>query len=415
MKILVVGTNTASDYISQKLLEDNRVEKIYHVGAHHTKFPSDRYVPEKLNKDSLLEYIRKNKDQIDLIIPTVLYFQLWSEFNTVVRRKEIPILMPDHKLGMLEWSKVTGKRLLSHLNIPTPPHRILIKNDLIKEFHTIKRPYVIKYEKDWRHGLQTVVVTDDNVDEEYSNFVNAPESTYPATNNEEEATFLVEEFVKGVREYSWHAICNKTGWRYLGSSRDYKKRYENDIGHNTASMGSYSPVQDVDARVNEYAQKIVDFLIARGTPYVGILYLGIMVDENGTPVVLEINTRPGSPEIESIIPTIKTNLLDIFYATATNSPIPEIEFNDRSAVSIRVVNQTYSEEVVSPNQKFIMPKLWPLVGDINMSMGNKANLLHSLLTVDDVSVDAAADQLYKFLKNKNMGDFTYRTDIGYFK
>jgi phosphoribosylamine--glycine ligase len=415
MKILVVGTNTASDYISQKLLEDDRVEKIYHVGAHHTKFPSERYIPEKFKKDELLEYIRKNHKEIDLIIPTVLYFQLWSEFNSVVRNKQIPILMPNHKLGMLEWSKVTGKRLLTHLNIPTPPYRVLNKTELTNEFHSIKRPYVIKYEQDWRHGLQTIVITDDNVDKEYRDFVNAPESMYPATNNDEQATFLVEEFVKGVREYSWHAICNITGWRYLGTSRDYKKRYENDVGHNTASMGSYSPVPDVDAKINDYAQSIVDFLIRRGTPYVGILYLGIMIDEDGTPVVLEINTRPGSPEIESIIPTIKTNLLDIFHATATNAPIPEIEFNERSAVSIRIVNQTYSEEVVLSDLQFVMPKLWPLTGDVVMSMGNKANLLHSLLTVEDDNIDAAADQLYKFLKNKTMGNFTYRTDIGYFK
>lgn len=415
MKILVVGTNTASDYISQKLLEDDRVEKIYHVGAHHTKFPSQRYIPQKFKKNELIDYVQEHHKEIDLIIPTVLYFQLWNEFNNVVRNKKIPILMPGHKLGMLEWSKATGKRLLTHLNIPTPPYRILNKADLTAEFHVIPRPYVIKYEQDWRHGLQTVVITDDNVNDEYENFVNAPESLYPATDNQEEATFLVEEFVKGVREYSWHAVCNRTGWRYLGSSRDYKKRYENDVGHNTASMGSYSPVPNVDARINDYAQSIVDFLIQRGTPYVGILYLGIMIDEQGTPVVLEINTRPGSPEIESIIPTISTNLLDIFYATATNSPIPEIEFNDRSAVSIRIVNQNYSEEVVASEQKFIMPKLWPLVGDINMSMGNKANLLHSLLTVEDSTVDAAADQLYRFLKNKEMGNFTHRTDIGYFK
>lgn len=415
MKILVIGTNTASDYISQKLLEDDRVEKVWHIGAHHTKFPSDRYSPHGFKKGPVLEFINSHCDQIDLIIPTVLALQLWPEFNNTVRRHDIPVLMPDYKLGNLEWSKATGKKLLNHLGIPTPGHRVLTKSQLLNEFRTIPRPYVLKYEQDWRHGLQTVIVNDSTVEEEYQNLLNVAESLYPATNADAEATFVVEDFVKGVREYSWHAICNETGWRYLGSSRDYKKRYENDIGHNTASMGSYSPVPDVDLRINEYADKIVEFLKQRGTPYVGILYLGIMVDEAGTPVVLEINTRPGSPEIESIIPTLETNLLDIFVAAANNAPIPEIKFNDMSAVSIRIVNKTYSEDVVSGDKKFIMPKLWPIIGDIKMSMGLKANLLHSLITVEDVNVDAAANQLYRFLNNKVMGDFTYRTDIGYFK
>ena len=274
---------------------------------------------------------------------------------------------------------------------------------------------MIKYEKDWRYGLQTVVVNNENIDQEFHNFINAPKSTYPATNGNQEPTFLIEQFVTGVREYSWHALCNQTGWQYLGTSRDYKKRFENDQGYNTASMGSYSPVPDVNARINDYADAIVKFLIKRGTPYVGILYLGIMIDTNGVPVVLEINTRPGSPEIESILPTINSNLLDLFYTTATNQTIPKVEFNDRSAVSLRIVNKTYNETIDQSKEKFVMPKLWPLTGNMMLSLGARSKLLHSLLTIDGTSVDQAADQIYKFLNNKSMGDYTYRTDIGYFK
>lgn len=415
MKILVIGTNTASDYISQKLLEDDRVEKIWHVGAHHSKFPSDRYAPYGFKQNLVLESIDKNSHNIDLIIPTVLALQLWPEFNRLVREKNIPILMPNYELGNLEWSKSAGKELLEHLGIPTPQSVNMTKTDLVKKFYTLPRPYVIKYEQDWRHGLQTVIVNDDTVDDEFNNLINTGKSLYPTTDENKIPTFVIEDYVQGICEYSWHAICNETGWRYLGSSRDYKKRYENDVGHNTASMGSYSPVGNVDSQINKYADLIVNYLKQKGTPYVGILYLGIMIDKTGTPLVLEINTRPGSPEIESIIPTLDTNLLDIFYSTATNQPIPEIKFNDRSAVSLRIVNKTYSEDVITSKKQFIMPKIWPLIGDIKMSMGLKANLLHSLITVDDVSVEAASDQLYAFLKNKDMGDFTYRTDIGYLK
>lgn len=415
MKILVIGTNAASDYISQKLLEDDRVEKIWHVGANHNKFPSDRYQPKPFKKDGLLKFLRNNSNEIDLIVPTVLALQLWPEFNSLVRQRNIPILMPNHKLGHLEWSKVTGKKLLNHLGIPTPGSKEMTKTELVKQFYTLPRPYVIKYEQDWRHGLQTVIVNDATVDQEFSNLINAGNSVYPAANNNKEPTFIIEDFVTGVREYSWHALCNQTGWRYLGSARDYKKRYENDQGYNTISMGSYSPVPDVDSKINEYTDLIVNFLRQRGTPYVGILYLGIMIDQNGTPLVLEINTRPGSPEIESIIPTIESNLLDLFLATATNQPIPEVKFNNRSAVSIRIVNQNYSEETDASEKSFVMPKLWPLVGNITMSMGARAKLFHSLITVDDESVDSAAARLYRFLNNKAMGDFTYRTDIGYFK
>ena len=416
MKIMVLGTNTASDYISQKLLEDDRVEKIYHFGAFYEKMPSDRYVPCDLDKNELVKFINNLKnDEIDLIIPTVLYFQLWVAFKEAVKRKKIPILMPFHNLGNLEWSKLQGKRLLSYLGIPTPEYQILNKYQLVNEFYKIPRPFVIKYEQDWKHGLQTIVITDDNVNFEYTKIADATASNYALTDKTKEPVFIIEQFVKGIREYSWHAICNSTGWKYLGTARDYKKRFDNDVGFNTAGMGSYSPVADVDPRINEYADSIVSFLKQKGTPYVGILYLGIMIDETGTPQVLEINTRFGSPEIESIIPTIETNLLDIFYSAAADQNIPDIKFNDRCGVSIRIVNKTYDESVLSKHKNFQRPVLWPTTGDIILSRGSKGKLLNSLVSVEDATIEAASDQLYNFLKNKIMGDFVYRKDIGYLK
>ena len=111
MRIMVLGTNTSSDYISQKLLGDDRVEKIYHFGAYYEKMPSDRYTPFELNKEHLIKFINDlEENEIDLIIPTVLVFQFWDAFKQAVKRKNIPILMPFYDLGSLEWSKVQGKK-----------------------------------------------------------------------------------------------------------------------------------------------------------------------------------------------------------------------------------------------------------------------------------------------------------------
>jgi phosphoribosylamine--glycine ligase len=407
MKILVIGTNSASDFISQKLLEDDRVEKIWHVGANASKFTSTRYAPFRMNKDHLLEFIKTTDQKIDLIIPTVLIFQLWKEFDKIVREKNIPILMPSYSLGDIEWSKATGKKLLNFLKIPTPNSKVLTKTELVKDFYNLPRPYVIKYEQDWKQGLQTVIVNDSTIHQEFN--------TLKSFEKDNEPSFVVEDYIDGVREYSYHAICNRKNWRYLGSARDYKKRYEDDIGYNTISMGAYSPVPDVDPRVDRYVEKILDFLRARSTPFVGILYLGIMVDRNGVPQVLEINTRPGSPEIETIIPTIDNNLLDLFLATASNENIPEIKFNDKSAVSIRIVNKDYKEETDSSKTPFEMPTLWPIIGNIIISTGARSKIFHSVITVSDSTIETASAKLYKFLDNKSMGDFTFRTDIGKFK
>jgi len=417
MKILVLGGNSASDFISKKLLEDSRVEKVWHFGANGDNITTSRYKPFPVNKDFILNFVQNVNRKIDLVIPTALVFQLWKDLDKIIRERNIPILMPSYSLGNLEWSKYAGKKLLTDLGIPTPNAIKISKSELIADFFKFQRPYVIKYEQDSRFGLQTIIIDDSNIDLEFATINNAEES--PMRKNfkklDQEPTFIIEDYVYGIREYSYHAICNEKNWRYLGTARDYKKRYENDIGHNTISMGSYSPVEDVDARVSSYISKILEYLKSKGTPFVGILYLGIMIDSNGTPQVLEINTRPGSPEIETIIPTIETNLLDIFLSTSLNEEIPEIKFNDNNVVSLRIVNKEYNEKIAATEESFSLPDLGPTTENIIISKGAQKKIWHSVITVVDKDIDIAASKIYKFLENKPMGDFTFRTDIGYLK
>ena len=98
-----------------------------------------------------------------------------------------------------------------------------------------------------------------------------------------------------------------------------------------------------------------------------------------------------------------------------NKNIPDIKFNDNCGVSIRIVNKIYDESVLAKNKYFERPILWPVTGNIILSHGSRAKLLNSLVSVEGQSIEAASDQLYNFLKTKFMGDFVYRTDIGYLK
>ena len=209
-------------------------------------------------------------------------------------------------------------------------------------------------------------------------------------------------------------MCNSQGWRYIGSARDYKKRYEGDIGINTAGMGAYSPVNNVDTCISEYIDKIVNHLRDIGDPYIGFLYLGIMI-VNDVPYVLEINTRAGDPEIQPIIRTIKNNLADLFFAAASDKIIPEIEFSDNTAVSIRIVNEIYDTSIQQKKTGFKSPDLWPLPGNIQMAISYNRRLLNCILTSEGNTIEEASNILYKFLENKPMYKFTYRKDIGYLK
>jgi phosphoribosylamine--glycine ligase len=419
MKILLIGGNAGTDFLAQKFLEYPEVETVYLWGANGEQMPTNRFMPLNFTTRQLYNFPKNLLSildiiSIDLIVTVPVIFTQWVELQEKIKLKNIPAVMVSQIIGKLEWSKIAGKKFLQELKIPTPQSRSMSREDLILEYFDIPRPFVIKYEQDWRAGKQTVIVDDDNYEEEFENLVSVESTQRVMKNfvgNFKDQRFVVEEFVEGVREYSYHAISNAVNWQYIGTARDYKKRDEGDKGHNTVGMGCYSPVE-IDARVHEYADKIFSYLKTLNEPYRGVLYLGIMVKKDGTPVVLEINSRFGDPEMHAILLRIKNNLLKLFVDVATDKEIEPIEFLDQSAVSVRVVNKNYD---CFDTKKFIPCDLWPTPTNIYVSVNQNRKLLNSVVSTTSDTVEQASDVLYQYLKNKEMNDFTYRTDIGYFK
>lgn len=418
MKIAIFGNTAASHQVAQKLLDCSNVETVYQLGAPDVAQQSSRYVKllsdvDKTDAPEAMPGIiaAASSTPADLVIPMTNPYQLWSEFR---RSVTAPALLPVNGIGLLEWSKIEGKKVLRSLGIPTAGYRELSLDKVIAQFFDFKRPFVMKFDRDWRAGLQTVIVTDENISEEYNKLTDAASSTrfLECFGDFVDQKFIIEDYIEGTAELSYHALSNAESWTYLGSARDYKKRYENDQGHNTAGMGSYRIVEDVDARIHDYADRIFKYCQERGKPYIGVLYLGIMINKNGDPVVLEINTRPGDPEITAILPGIENNLADLLYDAATNKPLSPLEFNNKSVVSLRIVHNDYS---LNSHDNFVEPQLGELPDDMCIGYNECRGLLHSVITANGSTNEEAADKIYSFLKNKDMGDFTFRTDIGYLK
>lgn len=383
MKVAVIGTTAATHNLSQILCKNNEV---HHYHAHHSLRPSKKYIP--YNTDStrqdhsqIINFVKGLTD-FDLIIPINYKYQIWTEFQKAIKSTGVPYIFPSGMAGMLEHSKSLTKTILTDLGIPTPDYVVTTVAELKSRENNF--PIVVKYDKESNFGLQTNVV---NSKEELSNL--------------KDGQVVVEEFIVG-KEYSYHALFNKVNWAYIGSARDYKKIHDNDLGHNTDGMGSYCPV-NIDAVVNSYIDKLFNFCQSR-FEYIGFLYLSIIVKDN-TPYVLEINTRPGDPEIQSIIQTID-NIDDVLIDTALNKTI-NVEFNSKKAVTVRIVRNGYS---------FSKTDNWPLFRNVPKnivhSLNPIQNLLHSTFTATDSTFESASNQIYSYLENQPIGDFGYRKDIG---
>src|SRR5262249_21832415 len=128
---------------------------------------------------------------------------------------------------------------------------------------------------------------------------------------------VIEELLEG-DEVSLFALCDGRRAVPLAAAQDFKRIGDGDVGPNTGGMGAYSPgpwLNDAAALVDEIHQPVIDELAARGTPFVGCLFAGLMITDDGASV-LEFNARFGDPETQVLMPRVEGDLLGAFAAAA---------------------------------------------------------------------------------------------------
>lgn len=160
------------------------------------------------------------------------------------------------------------------------------------------------------------------------------------------ARVIIESFLPGV-EASLFAICDESDVVLLGTARDYKRAFDQDIGPNTGGMGAISPAPTMGPELEAATMERVVLpclreMANRGTPYSGVLYVGLMIHE-GEPAVVEFNARLGDPEAQGVLTRLQTDLLEIANHVATNSlnEIGELQWDDRHTVTVVMASEGY--------------------------------------------------------------------------
>jgi len=154
------------------------------------------------------------------------------------------------------------------------------------------------------------------------------------------ASAVVEERLEG-EEVSLLALCDGERAVPMAPARDYKRIGEGDEGPNTGGMGSYSPVpgldhsdaEDIAALVH---QPIVEAMAARGTPFHGVLYAGLMLTSTG-PKVIEFNVRFGDPETQALLPRLRSDLLELLRRSSAPGGLRDAELVWSSQWAVTVV------------------------------------------------------------------------------
>lgn len=257
--------------------------------------------------------------------------------------KNIPVIGPQKYAATLEGSKEFAKEFMNRHNIPTAKHFTVTAENLQDGYAFLEKqvaPYVLK--ADGLAAGKGVLILQD-LNEAKSELQNMLNGKFGAASK----TVVLEECLKGI-EMSVFVLTDGDGYVILPEAKDYKRIGEHDTGLNTGGMGAVSPVPFADKALmtrieNEIIKPTIQGLKEDKIPYCGFIFFGLMND-NGTPKVIEYNVRMGDPETEVVIPRIKSDLLQLFVAVANKTLSKEkIEINPFSATTVMAVSGGYPE------------------------------------------------------------------------
>jgi len=224
---------------------------------------------------------------------------------------------PSQAAARIESSKAFAKDLMARHGIPTAGSRTFSNRiDARSYLESLTRPVVVK--ADGLAAGKGVFVCDTPDDALRAvDALMGDEAILGAAGR----TVVIEDRLSG-REVSAHAFTDGVTVAPMPFSCDYKRAFDADEGPNTGGMGAYSPPLWLDEPLEPFiheriTESAVRAMMDEGSPYRGVLYPGLMVTADG-PRVLEFNCRFGDPETQVLIPRLKSDLLEICWATINN-------------------------------------------------------------------------------------------------
>jgi phosphoribosylamine--glycine ligase len=257
-----------------------------------------------------------------------------------VRAAEIPVFGPSAQAAQLEGSKAFAKEVMAAASVPTAmAHVCTTPDELAEALDAFGAPYVVK--DDGLAAGKGVVVTTDR-----AAALAHGEAALAARGDE--GVVVVEEYLDGP-EVSLFCLCDGTTVVPMVPAQDFKRVSDADAGPNTGGMGAYTPLDWAPAGlvgevVDRIAQPTVDEMARRGTPFSGVLYVGLALTSRGTRVV-EFNARFGDPEIQAVLARLDTPLSGVMLAAARGelADLPPLHWSDEAVVNVVVASHGYPE------------------------------------------------------------------------
>ncbi len=338
MKVLVVGSGGREHAIVTSVAKSRRVDKIYCA-------PGNAGIGQlaecvnigAMEFDKLVAFAKEK--EIDFTI-VGMDDPLVGGIVDVFEAEGLKVFGPRKNAAILEGSKAFSKDLMKKYNIPTAGYETFDDPKKALEYlETVKMPIVLKADG---LALGKGVLICNTLEEAKAGVKEIMEDKkFGSAGNH----MVIEEFMTG-REVSVLSFVDGKTIKIMSSAQDHKRAKDGDQGLNTGGMGNFSPSPFYTKEVDDFCKKYiyqatVDAMAAEGRPFVGVIFFGLMLTEDG-PKVLEYNARFGDPEAQVVLPRMKNDIIDVMEACVDGKlDTIDLQFEDNAAVCVVLASDGY--------------------------------------------------------------------------
>lgn len=341
MKVLIVGSGGREHAIAWSVAQSKRVDKIYCAPGNGGISQYAECVSIGAMEFEKLANFAKEKE-IDLTI-IGMDDPLVGGIVDVFEEKGLRVFGPRKNAAVIEGSKSFSKDLMKKYHIPTCHYEVFHSpEEALLYLETASFPIVLKAD-----GLalgKGVLICNTPEEAETGITTLMLDKQFGSAGE----TVVIEDFMTG-REVSVLCYCDGTHIKPMTSAQDHKRAKDGDQGLNTGGMGTFSPSPFYTPEIQKICEEQIfkptmDAMKAEGRDFVGILFVGLMLTEDG-PKVLEYNARFGDPEAQVVLPRMKNDIIDVMEA-CIDGKLSEIDlqFEDNAAVCVVLASDGYPEK-----------------------------------------------------------------------
>jgi len=417
MKLLVIGGGGREHAIAWRLAQSPRIQTVY-VAPGNAGSATEAGVKNLAITDinALADFAEKEPIHLTVVGPEA---PLAAGIVDAFRARGLRIFGPTKACAQLESSKEFAKNFMEQNRIPTAAYAAF--SDAGEAHAYVDRmgaPIVIKADG-LAAGKGVVVAT--SLDEAHKavDWMLIDHAMGSAGNR-----VVIEEFLEG-EEASFIVMCDGRSVLSLATSQDHKRLLEGDLGPNTGGMGAYSPAPVITPKIHsrvvrEVIQPVMNGMAARGTPYSGFLYAGLMINRDGIPKVLEFNCRLGDPETQPIMLRLKSDLFELIECAVDGRlDTTEVDWDRRAALGVVMAAHGYPE---SPRKGDVISSL--PAGEEDFHVFQAGTLLRDgkiltdggrvlCVTALGESIKLAQRRAYQVIEGISFPGMQFRRDIGH--